>query len=118
MLAVASKPTQFRHAESMIFQSSFHLSQIFPEDLAHILPTSHNDTHYAASSDREDYFAYEEDIFDSGSQISSKQRSLAAKLVSDIIISSVSFHYYYGYVWSVSHIVTLGDRITECRHDA
>jgi len=91
MLAVASKPTQFRHAESMIFQSSFHLSQIFPEDLAHILPTSHNDTHYAASPDREDYFAYEEDIFDSGSQISSKQRSLAAKLNVDMMPSAFGF---------------------------
>lgn len=92
MLAVASKPIQFHHAESMIFQSSFHLSQIFPEDLAHILPTSHNDTYYADSLDREDYFAYEEDIFDSGPQLTSKECSLAAKLVSNIITSSVSIH--------------------------
>jgi len=75
----------------MIFHSSYHLSQIFPEDVAHIIPTSHDDTQYGPSLDKENYFAHQEDIFDSYTRPDSKESSLAAKLNVDIKLNPLGF---------------------------
>jgi len=91
MLAIASNPNLLGHAQSTIFQSSFHLSQIFQEDIAHILPTSHDNTQYEAYRDKEDYFTHQEDIFDSDTRLTSKEHSLATKLNVDMKPSLFGF---------------------------